>query len=150
MNKIISENSTFCPSSPIKEFLPINPGFYYTREVYVSLKDNVVEYSSYLPCNYTSYKRPNVRYGRAHVERTKIVPTNLPVYSNVAVISTRHFAHNIFHFMESVNMLLHYLLVPSLPPVSFSFDFLYRLTFYILMMLLPIFIVYPGRRVILI
>lgn len=110
-----------CPYSPVKEFLYIRPGFYYTDEVIVSIRENRMYYHSYLTCKYKYVKKPSIRFGMVYViPTTEEPPATIPTYSNVAIIGTRHFASNIYHFMESANMLLHFLMQPNHPLVNIT------------------------------
>lgn len=117
MNKIMSFNGT-CPPSPVNEMLFIPPKFRYTEEVLVTFTNYSIKYHPYLPCKYTNLYRPSIRFGSVYVIPTnEEFSPNLPVFSNVAIVGSRFFVDNIYHFMESANMLLHYLMIPNLPQV---------------------------------
>ena len=122
--------TTRCPLSPIKELLPINPGFYLTKEVFIPVNRNEIHYHPYLQhCSYKHIKRQSIRYGRTFVVPTDdLFPEKAIVYSNVAIVSTRYFKYNIYHFMETANMLVHYLLTPSIPRViALPFHSIYKI-----------------------
>lgn len=124
MSKVKQDSTSECPSTPVSELYPIYSGFYYTNMVVITSPERNILYHSYLECDYRNVSKPNVRYGQVCLTLVDDFPkASLPIFRNVAIVSTRHYKHNIYHFMEAANSLVHFLQIPNHPIVHFNHHF---------------------------
>ena len=117
------DSTSECPSTPVSELYPIYSGFYYTDMVMITSPERNILYHSYLECNYRNVPKPSIRNG--HVYLTLVddfSESYLPIFHNVVIVSTRHYEHNIYHFMEAANSLVHFLQIPDHPIVQINHE----------------------------